>query len=167
MATPNNLIVILTVIAALGSGLIAGVFFAFSTFVMKALARIQPSEGIAAMQSINIVVVNPLFLTAFMGTAAICVVVTVLSILRWSEAGSAWLLAGAAVYVIGTFLVTVVFNIPLNNVLAAVDPASADGARLWAGYVSDWTFWNHVRTIAAFSAATLLTLALIYRAAQT
>ncbi len=44
---------------ALGSALVAGVFFAFSTFVMKALGRLQPEQGIAAMQSINVTVLNP------------------------------------------------------------------------------------------------------------
>jgi len=49
----QNLIFILTLVSALGCGLIAGVFFAFSAFVMKALARLPPAQGIAAMQSIN------------------------------------------------------------------------------------------------------------------
>lgn len=62
----------LTVAAALGSGLIAGVFFAFSNFVMKALSRVPSAEGLAAMQSINVMVLNPLFLGVFMGTAALC-----------------------------------------------------------------------------------------------
>ena len=72
MATIDQLLSVLTLVAALGCGLIAGVFFAFSTFVMRALARLSPSEGIAAMQSINITVLNPWFLGAFLGTAAAC-----------------------------------------------------------------------------------------------
>ncbi len=53
-----------------------------------------------------------------------------------------------------------VCNVPRNNALAAVDPASAEGARLWAGYLTGWTAWNHVRTVAALAAATLLAIAL-------
>jgi uncharacterized membrane protein len=60
----------LTLVAALGCGLIAGVFFAFSTFVMSALARLQPAQGIAAFQAINITVYNPWFMGTFLGTAA-------------------------------------------------------------------------------------------------
>lgn len=60
----------------------------------------------------------------------------------------------------GTFLVTILFNVPRNDALAAVDPASAEGARLWAGYVTSWTARNHVRAVAALAAMAALTLAL-------
>ena len=90
--------------AVLGCTLMAGLFFAFSVAVMGALARIQPPEGIAAMQSINRVILNPLFLTVFLGTAAVCLLVGAASLWRWHEAGAAWLLAGALFYFVGTFL---------------------------------------------------------------
>jgi uncharacterized membrane protein len=67
---------------------------------------------------------------------------------------------GSLLYVIGTFLVTMVCNVPLNDALAVADPTSGDGARLWAGYLTNWTFWNHVRTVAALAAAALLTKSL-------
>ncbi len=70
------------------------------------------------------------------------------------------MLSGGPVYLIGTILVTMAFNVPRNNALAAADPQSADGARLWVGYVTSWTAWNHVRTAAALAAAVLLTFAL-------
>jgi len=160
MATADNLLFALKLFSTLGCGLMAGVFFAFSTFVMRALARRPPAESIAAMQTINITVINPLFMAVFLGTAATCAVLAVSSLLRWPQAGSAYLLAGSLLYVIGTFLVTMLFNVPLNNALAAVEPASADGEKVWAGYLTAWTMWNHVRTAAALAAAGLLTLAL-------
>ena len=156
----DDLLIALTLITALGYGLVAGILYAFSTSVMKALARLPAAQGIAAMQSINITVINPLFMGAFFGTAAACVLVVVFSVLRWNEAGAAYLLSGGLAYLIGTILVTMVFNVPRNNALAAVDPASANGARLWASYVTGWTAWNHVRTAAALAAAALLTIAL-------
>ena len=67
---------------------------------------------------------------------------------------------GGMVYLIGAILVTIAFNVPRNNALAAVDPQSADGAKLWAGYVTSWTACNHLRTAAALVAAVLLSLAL-------
>ncbi len=158
----DELIFTLTLITALGSGLVAGVFYAFSTFVMKALARVPSAQGIAAMQSINITVINPWFMGAFFGTAAACVLVVVFSVLRWNEAGAVYLLSGGLAYLIGDILVTMVFNVPRNNALAAVDPASAAGARLWAGYVTSWTAWNHVRTAAALAAAASFTIALLH-----
>lgn len=152
----------LTLFSALGCGLIAGVCFAFSAFVMKALARLPSAQGIAAMQSINIVAINPLFGVALFGTAAACIALAISSLLRWHKPDAAYLLAGSLLYLAGTILVTGVCNVPGNDALAAVDPASADGARLWAGYVTNWTAWNHVRTAAALSAAASFTIALCW-----
>lgn len=149
----DNVIFGLTFLSALGCGLIGGAFFAFSTFVMRALARLAAPQGIAAMQSINIVVINPLFMTAFLGTGVACLVLAVSSFFRWHKPGAAYLLAGSLLYLVGTILVTIVFNVPRNDALAVVDPASAEGASLWTSYVSRWTLWNHVRTVAALAAA--------------
>jgi len=150
----------LTVVAALGCGLIAGAFFAFSSFVMKALARLPAPQGIAAMQSINLVVINPWFLGVFLGTGVVCVVLDFWSLLRWHERGAGYLLSGSMLYLVGTIFATICFNVPRNNALAAVDPESSAGAALWEGYVKSWTTWNHVRTIAALAAAALFMIAL-------
>jgi uncharacterized membrane protein len=148
--------------SALGSGLVAGVFFAFSTFVMAALARLPPAQGIAAMQSINVAVINPWFMTGFLGTAAACLVLGVVSLLRWHVPGAGYLLAGALLYLAGTFLVTMIFNVPRNDALAAVEAATASPT-VWAEYVRGWTAWNNVRTAAALAAAAAFTLGLLRR----
>jgi uncharacterized membrane protein len=158
----DKLLFLSTLFAALGSGLIAGAFFAFSSFVMKALSRLPASEGMAAMQSINVVVLNPLFLGVFVGTAVLCAVAAVFAFLRWQEPGSGYLLAGSLLYLIGTFLVTMVLNVPLNDALAAMAPSAPEAKELWAGYLDRWTVWNHVRTIAALAAAASFTNALRY-----
>ncbi len=160
MSIIDPLLFALTLFAALGCGLVAGVFFAFSTFVMKALARLAPGEGIAAMQSINVVVLNPWFMTAMFGTAALCVLAVSCSLLRWHEPGAAWLLAGGVLYLAGTVLVTIVFNVPRNNALAAVARTDPNASSVWAGYVASWTAWNHVRTAAALAAAAAFSVAL-------
>jgi uncharacterized membrane protein len=160
MATANHLLFALKLFSALGCGLIAGVFFAFSTFVMSALARLQPAQGIAAMQSINITVINPLFMAAFLGTAAACILLAVSSLLRWHQPDAAYLLIGSLLYLVGTLGVTIVFNVPLNEALAKVEPGSTDGASLWSSYLANWTVWNHIRAAAALAAAASLTIAL-------
>ncbi len=162
--TVDKLIFVFTLLAALGSGLIAGVFFAFSTSVMKALGRVPAPEGIAAMQSINVVIINPWFLGTFMGTAVVCVLLIVTSLLRWQQPGTFYLLIGAALYLIGSILVTMVFNVPMNNALAASAPADPGSADLWANYLTNWTFWNHIRTAASLASAALLTIALAFTA---
>lgn len=146
-------LVALTIVSALGSGLVAGVFFAFSTFVMGALGRLAPGQGIAAMQSINVVVINPWFFAAFFGTAVGCLVLAVFGLFNWSQPGTLYLIAGSALYLLGSILVTIAFNVPLNGALAAVEPSSVDGANLWTRYLSVWTSWNHVRTAGSLAAA--------------
>jgi uncharacterized membrane protein len=144
---------LLIVISALGSGLIAGAFFAFSSFVMGALGKLPANQGIAAMQSIDVVVINPLFLGVLFGTAALALFLGLEAMWHMDDPRVMWIVAGAGLYVIGTVLVTMVFNVPLNNALAAVDPASSEGAAVWADYLRTWTNWNHVRTVAALAAS--------------
>ena len=158
----DGLLSVLTLISALGCGLVGGIFFAFSAFIMKALGRLPPAQGIAAMRSINVTVINPLFMTAFFGPAAGCVVLTVSALLGWQRPSSVFLIVGSLLYLFGTILVTGGFNVPRNNALEAVDSASSEGARVWASYLTVWTAWNHVRTAAALAAAALLTIALRY-----
>jgi uncharacterized membrane protein len=149
----NVLIVTLTVLAALGSGLVAGIFFAFSAFLMTALSRLPPPQGIAAMRSINVAVLSPWFFAAFFGTAAACVILAVLAFFDWNGLGGIYPLAGSVLYLLGSILVTMAFNVPLNQALAVVEPASAEGGALWTRYLSAWTAWNHVRTSASLLAA--------------
>ncbi len=99
-------------------------------------------------------------MAAFFGTAVTCAILTISSLLSWHRPGSTFLLVGGLLYLFGTILVTIAFNVPRNNALAAVDPASDEGARLWANYLTAWTAWNHVRTAAALTAAAVLSIAL-------
>jgi uncharacterized membrane protein len=126
----NDPVLVLTLVAVLGCGLVSGIFFAFSTFIMKALARLPAAEAIAAMQSINVAVLNRWFFAAFFGTAACCLVLAISCFFRWHKPGAIYLLLGSLLYLVGTIFVTIIFNVPLNNSLAAVDPASADAGQV-------------------------------------
>jgi uncharacterized membrane protein len=150
-------------ILAAACGLVGGVFFAFSNFIMKALARLAPAQGIAAMQSINVVVLNPGFLGVFLGTALVCALVLLLAFLPWRPEQSGYVIVGALLYLIGTFLVTMAANAPRNNALAALDPLAASSASLWNRYVVEWTFWNHVRTAASLAASLAFCWSLVAR----
>lgn len=151
---------VITLVAALGSGLIAGVFFSFSSFIMQALHRLSVATGLAAMQSINVVVLNVLFLGVFMGTALISLIALVMSVMNWQGESSLLLMTGALFYILGCFLVTMIFNVPKNEALAKVDPADSNAESEWNTYVITWTRWNTVRTIASLIAAALFTIAL-------
>ena len=149
----------LAFLAALGAGLVGGIFFAFSNFVMPGLARIPAAQGVAAMQSINVTVLNPLFFAVFFGTAALCLALAALAIFRGAP-GAPWLVVGAALYLAGCILVTMAGNVPLNQALAPLAPDSAAAADLWARYLERWTLWNHVRTAASLAASAAFILAL-------
>ena len=146
--------------SALGCGLMGGVYFAFSAFVMTALGRLDQSAGIAAMNAINVDIVRSLFMPLFLGTTVAGVALAVMGALRFSEAGAAGMIAGGGLYVIGMFVVTVVFNVPLNDALAAVQPSSPEAGAVWMAYLKDWVFWNHVRTVASVVASALFVAAL-------
>ena len=166
MATLHNLRFSLMLFTVIASGLSAGIFFAFSTFVMKALAQQPAAQGIATMQSINITVINPWFMVVFLGPAAVCIFLTISLLLQWHQPVAFYWLAGSLLYLIGTIGVTFACNVPLNDALAIVTPDSAEGTTLWARYLTDWTFWNHVRTVAALLAAALFTISLCDQTAQ-
>ena len=151
---------VLTFTAVLGSGLVAGTFFAFSTFVMRALGELPANQGIAAMQAINVTVINPWFFLAFFGTGAVCLPVAFLAFGSAAGTHRAYLLAGCALYLLGCLFVTIAFNVPLNDRLASAEPDSSGPEALWAHYLSRWTLWNHVRTAASLAAAGLFAMAL-------
>ncbi len=157
----NSLILVIGTFTLLGSALVGGVFFAFSSFVMKSLARLPSSEGIAAMQSINVVVINWSFLGTFMGTALLSVGVFALMIANSNHPAAMFFIIGAILYFVGTFLVTVFGNVPLNNQLAAVTATGSAAASIWEGYLNRWTIWNHIRTTSAMTAAFMFSLGLI------
>lgn len=143
----------LTFAAAIGSGLVAGIFFAFSSFVMPALGLVEVRSGIAVMNAINVTVYNPGFMLVFMGTAAASLMLVVGSYAWWDEFDGKLLLFASMTYLIFCVTVTMAFNVPLNEALAAADQGSSEQAALWARVLEDWTFWNHVRTAAASVAA--------------
>jgi uncharacterized membrane protein len=150
----------LTLLGALGCGMMAGVFFAFSAFVIKALGRLPTEQGIAAMQAINVAAITPAFMATLFGTAVACGALAVSALLAWDERFTPYLLVGSALYLVGTVLLTIAYHVPRNEALARVEPHSADAESHWTRYLSDWTTWNHVRAGSALAAAATLTIAL-------
>jgi uncharacterized membrane protein len=156
----DGFLFVLTLVTAVACALVAGFFFAFSTTVMRTLARVPASQGLVAMQTMNVVVINPFVMMALFGTALVCIVLVVAALVEWGEPYAVYLLIGGLVYLVATILVTIVYHVPRNDALATVDPSTAEAERHWARYVRGWTAWNHVRTLGALAAAALLTIAL-------
>jgi uncharacterized membrane protein len=152
----SDALFVLCFASALGAALSAGAFFAFSTFVMAALGQIPAPEGIRAMQRINITVINPWFMTALFGTGVACLAVAIAALVDWDGGYGPYLVIAAVLYVVGCIGVTMAFNVPRNNALAAAEPEGVEGAELWRRYLVEWTAWNTVRTIACLAATGLL-----------
>jgi uncharacterized membrane protein len=149
----------LPLLVCIGAGLVGGVFFAFA-FVMKALAELPVSQGVLAMQRINVVVLNPLFLGVFMGTAVLAGVCIVAGCVQWGAAKAPLLLAAGLSYVLGSFGITAAFNVPRNERLARLPAESVEAAAYWPEYVREWLLWNHARTVASLLSAVCAAVAL-------
>lgn len=156
----NNLLYYLTFASAMGSGLLAGIFFTFSAFIMTSLARLPAEHGISAMQSINTTILQSLFILVFMGTTSLSIILGIASSIKLGTAGAAYVLTGSLLIFVGVFLVTIVFNVPLNDTLASVTSGSSEGSRVWTEYLAGWMPWNHVRTIASIAALACFIIAL-------
>jgi uncharacterized membrane protein len=145
-------IYILNVLAILGTGIVAGVFLAFSTFIMAALGRVPTANGISTMQMINITVLNPLFMIVLFGSAILSLVLAYLAFRQGLTNRNMLFIAGAVFYLVGAIAVTMAANVPLNDALASINPQGSDSSTFWASYLQNWTFWNHVRGLASFAA---------------
>jgi uncharacterized membrane protein len=158
--------VILTSLAALFSAAAGGMMYVFSTFVMRGLDRTGPVEAITAMRGINAEAnSNPVFLLGYFGATILALVVGVIAAIQLRQPGS-WVVLVGAVFAILASVITMAFNVPLNNHLDTVNPvglSAEDAAREWQAYFSTWTAWNHARTVASFVGAALLLVGLRYR----
>jgi uncharacterized membrane protein len=158
--------VILTSLAAIAAAAAAGMMYVFSTFVMRGLDRTGPVEAITAMRGINAEAnSNPAFLLAYFGATILALVVGVMAVVQLRQPGS-WVVLVGAVFGILAAIITMVFNVPLNNHIDAVNPAglsAADAAREWQAYFTPWTNWNHVRTATSVISAIVMLIGLRYR----
>lgn len=147
-----NLLYYVTFASALGSGLLAGVFFAFSAFIMQSFAKLPVEKGISAMQSINSTILQSSFMWVFMGTTVLSVVLGIASFIKMGRASAIYVIVGSLLIIVGVFMVTAIFNVPLNDTLAAAISGSSEGTQTWREYLDSWVRWNHFRTIASIGA---------------
>lgn len=143
--------------AALGCGLMGGLYFAFSAFIMRALGSLGHPAGAAAMNAINADILRSPFMPLFLATTLASVVAAALGLVDPGARAALPMLVGGLVYFVGMFVITMVCNVPLNNALAA---GSTGADEIWALYLQRWTLWNHVRTLASIAACALFILAL-------
>lgn len=149
----------LVIVTLVGCGLNAGLFFVFSNTIMRSLSQMPHAQGMLAMQLINRVIQNPAFFAVFLGTGLLSLIVIGFAALEYPR-GAVYAIVGGAVYLVGSIVITIAFNVPLNNRLEALSHETDDGREMWALYLDRWTQWNHIRTLACTAATVLLALAL-------
>lgn len=158
---PQPWMLLASELSVIAYALVAGVFLTFSDFVMRALAAVQPAAGIEAMQQINRKVFRTLFMVLLIGMAIVSPLMGAFAFWQGRGPASAWIIAAAISYVVGTFGVTVVFNVPMNERLDRMAHNSAPAAAYWNRYVPAWGFWNTVRAIASAAAAVFMLMAVV------
>ncbi len=144
---------VVLVLGVTTTGLIAGLFCAFAYSVMPGLHRTDARTLVSAMQKINVAIVNPLFMFLFFGGL---VVTGVAAWLYRHDAMAPWVIVGLVLYLVG-LVVTIAFNIPLNDRLAAAtDPEAARAA-----FETAWVRWNIVRAVLHTAAFVVLASGLV------
>jgi uncharacterized membrane protein len=149
----------LTAAGAVGAAVNGGVFFAFSTFVMRALARLPATNGILAMQAINREAPSPLFMTLLFGTGAISVAAGGVALAELDEPWARNVITGSALYLLCP-ITTVTYHVPRNMALDRIDPNSEPARDAWPRWHRAWTAGNHIRTLVCVASSVAYVLAL-------
>lgn len=159
---------ILCEVSVIACGLVAGVFLSFSDFVMRSLDGAKPAAGVEVMQGINREVLGSLFMVLLLAMSALSPFLLGYAYLHVAGSASVLIMTGGAIYFAGVFVVTLVFNVPMNGRLAAKDYGAAEAATYWTKtYRPHWTFWNSVRTLAAAASASCYLVACVWLAQGT
>jgi uncharacterized membrane protein len=145
-------------------GLMAGLFYSYSCSVTIGLSKLPDEQYIAAMQSINRSIQNPVFFISFFGALILPPLTTYLNY-PYISSNCFWLLLSAAIlYLGGSFLVTVIGNIPLNNTLESFNLSGASKEAISLQRLSfepKWNALNIVRTISSITSFILILIACI------
>jgi uncharacterized membrane protein len=151
----GSMIAISLTIAAISAGLMTGVYFAFSGFIMRSLDQLDATQATDAMNAINEVILRSWFMALFFGSTLLYMILTTIAVVDEDLAGRWLLFATGLIYVFGMFLCTVIFNVPLNNRLAKASIDDNTKAETWALYFKQWTRWNHLRSVCSLAALAL------------
>lgn len=161
---PNKMLVVnvLLLITATLTGLSAGLLYAYACSVNLGLGRLPDKEYLAAMQSINKEILNPVF---FMGFFGALILLPVTSFLNYSQPVTSrfiFLIVATLIYATGTFGVTAFGNVPLNNVLAKINLqsiSSAEISKIRIDFEGPWNRLHNIRTVASIISLVFVILA--------
>lgn len=146
---------------ALWSAVVAGVFSAFSEFIMSALLKAEPASGIEAMQQINRDVIRTQFVAGLLSIAAFSTIFALYSLTVFEGAALVTLILAPLVYLPCVFVMTLAGNVPMNNRLDRLNHSSAEAHAYWLEYGHKWTRLNHVRSVGSVLTAGLYMIAAV------
>lgn len=139
-------------------GIMGGVYFTFSAFVMRSLDKLPAGNAIAAMNSINRVILGSAFMPLFFGSSLLAIALVVLGPMLFDGVAGYLVAAAGLVYFTGMLVVTIAGNVPLNERLAGFDAETGDAAVSWRDYLRHWSRWNDVRTVSSVLALAMLSI---------
>lgn len=156
---------IILIVTTTSTGLIAGLFYAYTCSVNPGLGKLPDKEYLAAMQSINRAILNPVFLSTFAGTLLLLPLSTWLSYTKPASSSFILMLISALVYAVGVFGVTMFGNVPLNEVLDKFNLGSASAEEIStqrAMFEAPWNWLHNIRTLGALISLVLAVAACIF-----
>lgn len=145
-------------ITVLLTGLSAGFFLAWSMSVIVGTQKVGDFTYLEVMQNVNREIQNPVFFTVFFGSLLTLLLST---FLQWKNPRFGFVLAATVVYAIGTFGVTALGNVPLNNELDVLNIHELNKGELQKFriyYEQPWNNFHQVRTVASIISFILLLL---------
>ena len=149
------------------TGLLAGLFFGYQCSVINGLGALGNKEYISAFQSINKAIQNPVFFISFIGSLIILPIASYVAYKNGQGHLLPYLLFATAIYIVGVFGITVVCNVPLNDMLAGFNIQLATDGQLQdmrTKFETGWNKWHLIRTIAAIASFVMLAIPLVKKA---
>ena len=140
--------------ALIGSGLVAGLCFAFLSFLLRGFDRLGALHAIRTMQAVNAAILRSSAMVVWFGTVGVGLLASLLA----EEA--AFPVAGTVSYGVGAILITGLRNVPMNEALDRVDPEAPEAAEAWRRYRTRWGWWNALRTFVCALGSLLFAMAL-------
>ncbi len=153
-------------VCVLLTGLVAGLFYGYQCSVINGLGALKDREYLAAFQSINRAIQNPVFFAVFLGCVVLLPVTTYAIYGTGTASALPYVVPAMVVYVIGVFGVTIFFNVPLNNALDAFDiwfATDSQAQAMRSGFEKAWNKWHLVRTLAAIASFIMLIIPLVMK----
>ena len=141
-------------------GAIFGFFYAWICSTIWGLDRLEPTTAIAAMQAMNASVRNAVFAPTFFGTTPLAFLAAWAAHRARAALSARWLMLAGLTYGFGAMMLTMMVNVPMNEVLAIVELPNAEADQIWQDYARTWEFWNIIRTLASGAALLMCGMAL-------